>query len=131
MKQKNTPTQRKSRRCFVLALTAAAVVLVAALYWTSRYDRPVSPPKPAARVEPTPTPTVKPKVPPFYESVEAAGALPQTLSSDRFRNPLVARAYRLAGRIPAVLIQQPCYCWCDKLGHSSLLNCFVTDHGAG
>jgi len=30
-----------------------------------------------------------------------------------------------------VLAQQPCYCWCDKFGHASLLDCFATEHGAG
>lgn len=130
MNPKRTATRHKSRRSLVLVL-AAAVVLVAALYWASRDDRPVSPPKPAARVEPTPTPTAPPKVPPFHESIEEAHPLPPTLSPEQFRNPLVARAYRLAGRIPEVLAQQPCYCWCDRFGHASLLDCFVTDHGAG
>jgi hypothetical protein len=43
----------------------------------------------------------------------------------------VARAYRVAQQIPAVLAQQPCYCWCDSMGHGSLVDCFATDHGAG
>lgn len=129
MKRKNAPTQQKSRRGVTLALAAAGLVVVAVIYWASRSDRP-PPPQSAAQVEPIPTPPVEPKVPPFYESVEAAGPLPPTLSPARFRSPLVARAYRLAGRIPEVLAQQPCYCWCDKFGHGSLLDCFATDHGA-
>ena len=53
------------------------------------------------------------------------------MAPDRFvSRPQVAQAYRVAGQIPAVLAQQPCYCYCDSLGHSGLLDCFVTEHGA-
>ncbi len=70
------------------------------------------------------------RVPPFYSSVEAAGMLPRPLPPD-FRDPNSARAYRIAGQIPVVLAQQPCYCWCDKYGHRSLHDCFVSDHAVG
>jgi multidrug efflux pump subunit AcrA (membrane-fusion protein) len=130
MKQKNALIQHKSRRGITLALAAAGLVVVAAIYWPSRSDRSAPPPQPVAQIEPIPTPPVEPKVPPFYEGVEAAGPLPPTLSPEQFQSRLVARAYRLAGRIPEVLAQQPCYCWCDKFGHGSLLDCFATDHGA-
>jgi Protein of unknown function with PCYCGC motif len=39
-------------------------------------------------------------------------------------------AYELAARIPAVLHQQPCYCYCDRMGHNSLHSCFENTHGA-
>lgn len=39
-------------------------------------------------------------------------------------------AYELASRIPAVLHQQPCYCFCDRMGHNSLHSCFEGLHGA-
>jgi hypothetical protein len=39
-------------------------------------------------------------------------------------------AYELAAKIPAVLHQQPCYCYCDRMGHNSLHSCFETTHGA-
>jgi hypothetical protein len=45
--------------------------------------------------------------------------------------PHIERAYRVAHRIPGVLAQQPCYCWCNKFGHGSLLDCYASDHGAG
>jgi Protein of unknown function with PCYCGC motif len=39
-------------------------------------------------------------------------------------------AYELAAKIPAVLHQQPCYCYCDRMGHNSLHSCFESTHGA-
>ena len=70
-------------------------------------------------------------VPHFHARLEDALPLPKILPASQFRIPIVARAYRVAARIPEVLAQQPCYCWCDKIGHGSLLDCFATDHGAG
>jgi hypothetical protein len=39
------------------------------------------------------------------------------------------RAYELAAKIPVVLHQQPCYCYCDRMGHNSLHSCFENAHG--
>lgn len=39
-------------------------------------------------------------------------------------------AYELAAKIPTVLHQQPCYCYCDRMGHNSLHSCFEGTHGA-
>jgi len=87
-----------------------------------------------SRSEPEPTPVAEqpaqPQVPPYYESADAARPFPATLSPRRFRNPYVTRAYQIAREIPHVIAQQPCYCWCDKIGHRSLLDCYVDEHGA-
>jgi hypothetical protein len=40
------------------------------------------------------------------------------------------QAYELAAKIPNVLHQQPCYCYCDRMGHNSLHSCFENTHGA-
>ena len=41
------------------------------------------------------------------------------------------RAYELAAKIPRVIHQQPCYCYCDRgMGHNSLHSCFSGTHGA-
>jgi len=45
-------------------------------------------------------------------------------------HPYQLHAYELAARIPVVLHQQPCYCYCDRMGHNSLHSCFETAHGA-
>lgn len=71
-------------------------------------------------------------VPPYHESADTAKPFPQLLPASYFRDyPLVARAYKIAGEIPAVIAQQPCYCHCHKVGHRSLLDCYASDHGAG
>ncbi|MGA7291658.1 MAG: CYCXC family (seleno)protein [Terriglobales bacterium] len=45
--------------------------------------------------------------------------------------PYQIHAYELAAKIPKVLYQQPCYCYCDRsMGHNSLHSCFSGTHGA-
>jgi hypothetical protein len=44
--------------------------------------------------------------------------------------PYQTHAYELAAKIPSVLHQQPCYCYCDRMGHNSLHSCFENAHGA-
>jgi len=39
-------------------------------------------------------------------------------------------AYDVAQKIPSVLYQMPCYCYCDRIGHNSLRTCFESAHGA-
>src|SRR5215472_963877 len=41
------------------------------------------------------------------------------------------RAYQAAAKVPGVLHQLPCYCFCDRsAGHQSLHSCFEGDHGS-
>ena len=44
--------------------------------------------------------------------------------------PFQSHAYDLAAKIPGVLHQQPCYCYCDRMRHNSLHSCFENTHGA-
>ena len=46
------------------------------------------------------------------------------------QNAYQTHAYELAAKIPTVLHQQPCYCYCDRMGHNSLHSCLRTTHGA-
>lgn len=127
-KWEHSRDRKGPRRKPVLVLVGLGLT-VAAVYWTSRAleqneQAAVSTPQePAARqVE---------SIPPFSESEEAARPLPATLSPASFSDPRIARAYRVAGEIPEVLAQQPCYCYCDKFGHRGLLDCYRDNHGAG
>lgn len=71
-------------------------------------------------------------VPHFHENPEEAKPFPKTLDPAQFADPTIRQAYTIARRIPAVLAQQPCYCFCDKgFGHGSLLDCHIDDHSAG
>lgn len=62
--------------------------------------------------------------------------LPPILTKDQLwgnnsRFPYQTHAYELAAKIPKVIYQQPCYCYCDRgMGHNSLHSCFSGTHGA-
>lgn len=118
-----------------LLLGLLGLCVVAALFLATREEPAPQAPAPvalqAARPAQSP-PATPPAVPPYHASAEAARPFPQLVPASVFRAyPAVERAYAAAARIPEVLAQQPCYCWCDKFGHGSLLDCFASDHGAG
>ena len=72
------------------------------------------------------------EVVPAFHSQPTQEQLPETLSPSQFTNVVVQNAYILAARVKKVLYQQPCYCHCDRSqGHTSLLDCFASKHGAG
>jgi len=61
--------------------------------------------------------------------------LPAILTKDQLwgadaQYPYQTHAYELAAKIPNVLHQQPCYCYCDRMGHNSLHSCYEDTHGA-
>lgn len=62
------------------------------------------------------------KLPPVLTKADLWGADAQY--------PYQTHAYELAAKIPAVLHQQPCYCYCDRMGHNSLHSCYEDTHGA-
>ncbi len=47
-----------------------------------------------------------------------------------FSQPYQVRAYQLAAKIPGVINQLPCYCYCERIGHKSLHTCYESAHGA-
>ena len=135
-------------------LAVLGVAVIGAIYLVVRQEPPTAPAQPGSQAQPqtspppaAPAPVSQPQpaapalssasqqsesVPAFHASAKAARPLPATLSPDLFvAIPVVARAYRIAKRIPAVLAQQPCYCHCDRIGHVGLLDCYRSDHGAG
>ena len=75
-------------------------------------------------------------VPAYNSAPPAKGkALPRILGKEELwgensRYDFQTHAYELAAKIPAVLHQQPCYCYCDRMGHNSLHSCFENTHGA-
>lgn len=66
----------------------------------------------------------------------AADKLPAILTRDQLwgsnsQFPYQVHAYELAAKIPKIIYQQPCYCYCDRgMGHNSLHSCFAGTHGA-
>lgn len=75
-------------------------------------------------------------VPAYNAAPPKPGTLPAILIKDQLwgenaQYPFQTHAYELATKIPAVLYQQPCYCYCDRgMGHNSLHSCFEGTHGA-
>ena len=52
------------------------------------------------------------------------------LWGESFKYPYQVHAYELASKIPNVIYQLPCYCFCERIGHKSLHTCFESTHGA-
>lgn len=76
-------------------------------------------------------------VPAFHSGPPAAGeTLPsivdeKQLIDEGMTEPVQLKSYKLAAKIPNVIYQQPCYCYCDRnRGHKSLHTCFESTHGA-
>lgn len=74
-------------------------------------------------------------VPAYYDRPPQAGEMLPILPADQrvgehFRYPYQVNAYALATKIPVVISQIPCYCYCERIGHKSLHTCFESDHGA-
>ena len=75
-------------------------------------------------------------VPAFNAGPPAKGTkLPPIIGKEQLwagnaQYPFQTHAYELAAKIPSVLHQQPCYCYCDRMGHNSLHSCFENTHGA-
>lgn len=76
------------------------------------------------------------KVPAYNAGPPAKGTkLPPILAKEQLwgenaQYPYQTHAYELAAKIPNVIHQQPCYCYCDRMGHNSLHSCFENTHGA-
>jgi hypothetical protein len=102
------------KHCMSLTLLFSAILLFSAPWASSQQEQ----------------------VPAFNEKAPPKGTkLPPILPVDQLwaenaQYPYQTHAYELAAKIPAVLHQQPCYCYCDRMGHNSLHSCFETTHGA-
>ena len=75
------------------------------------------------------------KIPAFNTRPPMPGELLPILPADQrvgeqFEYPYQVHAYELAAKIPGVINQLPCYCYCERIGHKSLHTCFESDHGA-
>src|SRR6202047_5005709 len=103
------------RRIFTVAFLFLVTLLMSAQWATSEEEGGV----PAFNAGPPPKGT---KLPPSLGKDQLGGPDAQS--------PYQTHAYDLAAKIPTVLHQQPCYCYCDRMGHNSLHSCFESTHGA-
>jgi len=75
------------------------------------------------------------KVPAYNTAPPKPGELLPILPADQragelYKFPYQVHAYELAAKIPGVINQLPCYCYCERIGHKSLHTCFESAHGA-
>lgn len=112
---KTRKPQSVGPRFLLILLVAIAAISGAAIYSVSRPPR---------------SQTATTRVPHFFASAESAKPFPATLQPRGISNHDVVAAYQAAKQIPEALAQQPCYCYCDRRGHRSLLDCFGSKHGS-
>jgi hypothetical protein len=103
------------RRSLTLAFLFLVTLSVSAQWTSPQQESGV----PAYNAGPPPKGT---KLPPILTKADLWGADAQSAYQ--------THAYELAAKIPNVLHQQPCYCYCDRMGHNSLHSCFENTHGA-
>lgn len=101
---------------FLLLVIAIAVAVSGAIFY-------IFLPRPATQI-------THQRIPHYFPTAAAAKPLPPAIEPTAFSNPNISAAYQAAKEIPDVLVQQPCYCYCDRHGHRSLLDCFATKHAA-
>jgi cytochrome c biogenesis protein CcmG, thiol:disulfide interchange protein DsbE len=105
---------------FALALVLGGLLLL--------NDWPVSEAHTAACQHGSP---VQGRVPAYYKNPDEVKEIPKTLSPDKFSDPETKAAYVVAQENPKLLLQLPCYCFCDDgLNHKSLLSCYIDEHAA-
>jgi hypothetical protein len=104
-----------AKRSLTLALLFFITLTLSAPWATSQQEGEV----PAYNAGPPPKGK---KLPPILGKEQLWG--------ENAQYPYQTHAYELAARIPSVLYQQPCYCYCDRMGHNSLRSCFEGTHGA-
>lgn len=76
-------------------------------------------------------------VPAFHDRAPAKGeVLPAVMTQKQlldgdFTTAAQMESYKAAAKVPRLLYQLPCYCYCDRNhGHTSLHSCFESSHGA-
>ena len=107
------------KRGFSLAVLFLMVAAISAPWATSQQQSEKEAPVPAYNAGP---PAKSTTLPPILAKEQLWG--------ENAQDPFQSHAYELAAKIPTVLHQQPCYCYCDRKGHNSLHSCFESTHGA-
>ena len=115
------------KRGMMLAFVVLLTLAVSARWAVSQQAQ--APTEQASTGEGTRVPAFNPGPPP------KGTELPPILGNNQLwgnneQYPFQTHAYELAAKIPSVIHQQPCYCYCDRMGHKSLHSCFESTHGA-
>src|SRR5215831_19085442 len=100
-------TRRFLQNKFVHRTVALSFLFLVTLTVSAQWASPQEGGTPAYNAAPPPNGT---KLPPVLTKADLWGADAQY--------PYQTHAYELAAKIPTVLHQQPCYCFCDRMGHN-------------
>lgn len=111
------------KRKMILVVTAITAIAIGGWAFHKNGSKKPSP-RGASSEQPS-----QASVPPFYANLNGV-AVPKTLPPQDFSNPVAREGYQVAATIPKILMQMPCYCHCDVMGHKSLLDCFAGKHAA-
>ena len=104
---------------FLIGFGAVVVLMMAGIFYLGIHAKPTDQKSPTAG-----------PIPIYFQNAKDAMPFPATLDPAAFKNPAIRAAYQVAKDIPEVLVQQPCYCYCERQGHRGLLDCFRTEHAA-
>lgn len=146
--QKKPSSGRKPSIGIILLIIILGGIAVFALTRNKQYEPPASQtsnPPPAVQSAPEPqySPEVQQqqpaqqdsstqadaefRVPAYFENPDMAEPLQPILAPSTV--PYFAReGYEVAQRKPRLMAQMPCFCYCEKFGHTSLHTCFETTH---
>ena len=113
------------------SLTGVSVLLVSALsagYLVYQQDT-----KPPVQASPIPPPTAEMRPVSAVIVPHPRSPRPETLDPNMFSMPETKKAYQVARDKPALLEKMACYCGCMRSieNHTSNLDCFADNHGAG
>jgi Protein of unknown function with PCYCGC motif len=114
-------------------LVIVAIVTLALVVGNEKPQPQPEPPKPVTSVPQNQPPaaatenkSVDFKMPPFYTTVENVTLAP--VKDPSTVGPAAQASYVVVQNNPQLIAQLPCFCYCERWGHKSLHDCFVTEH---
>ncbi|MBL8204492.1 MAG: hypothetical protein JNM09_09710 [Blastocatellia bacterium] len=128
--------RRRLSKCFSTGATMIGVMFLSLLMTACNHSNATPNVEKAqtshsSHASEAPSTEVAQKIPHYFENPDDAKPFPKTLDPATMKTTATKQAYATARRIPEVLAQQPCYCFCDKgFGHGSLLDCHIDNHSA-
>lgn len=133
--------QEEQQKISPLAIIAFGLLIVAVVAFALVTKKQNGNQQEASKAEQTPPATAPPetrtssdpethaasfRMPPFLSDPSIATLDP--IKDPATVSPAAQSSYEVAQSKPLLLAQLPCFCYCDRFGHGSLHDCFVTNH---
>ncbi|MCI0603292.1 PCYCGC domain-containing protein [bacterium] len=93
---------------------------------THKHEPVISVPQGQTAPASTETKSVDFKIPPF--NVDVDNVTLQPVKDPATVSPAAKASYVVVQNDPKLIAQLPCFCYCERFGHTSLHDCFVSDH---